>query len=261
MHSLLSVLGVGFLLGMRHATDADHVIAVTTIVSRERSIVRAAAIGALWGVGHTVTIVAVGAAIIAFGLVIPPRLGLTMELSVGLMLIALGVLNLRGLGRGVARLRGAHVHPHAHGDFVHTHEHRHGGAHHGHGAGDVPIARLDRRFAGLGLYQTVRPLVVGTVHGLAGSAAVALLVLVAIPEPRLGVLYLALFGAGTIAGMMLITAALALPFAYTAARLSGVNQALALGSAVVSLAFGVFLVYDLGIAKGLFSAARQWTPG
>src|SRR5262244_84075 len=102
MIPFLSIIALGFLLGMRHATDADHVIAVTTIVSRERSVARAAAIGMLWGIGHTVTIIAVGA------------------------------LNLRGLGRGVARLRGAHVHPHAHGDFVHSHTHGHDGTHHGH---------------------------------------------------------------------------------------------------------------------------------
>src|SRR6202171_3137263 len=90
------ILITGFVLGMRHATDPDHVIAVSTIVSRERSIVKAALIGILWGCGHTITIVAVGAAIIFFGMAIPARVGLTMEFSVGLMLILLGVLNLTG---------------------------------------------------------------------------------------------------------------------------------------------------------------------
>ena len=91
----LTILAVGFLLGMRHATDPDHVIAVSTIVG-ERSIPKAALIGILWGCGHTITIVAVGAAIIMFGLAISARVGLTMEFSVGLMLILLGVLNLTG---------------------------------------------------------------------------------------------------------------------------------------------------------------------
>src|SRR5206468_925849 len=94
MIGLLSIIAIGFFLGMRHATDPDHVIAVTTIVSQQRNTGRAALIGALWGLGHTVTIFVVGAAIILFNLVIPPRVGLTMELSVGIMLILLGGWNL-----------------------------------------------------------------------------------------------------------------------------------------------------------------------
>ena len=97
--SLISILVLGFVLGMRHATDADHVVAVSTIVSRERRIRSAAWIGALWGAGHTITIFAVGVGIIVFTLVIPPRVGLSMEFSVGLMLVLLGWVNLRGLGR------------------------------------------------------------------------------------------------------------------------------------------------------------------
>src|SRR6202165_4629353 len=97
MITLFSIIALGFFLGMRHATDPDHVIAVTTIVSRQRSVRHAALIGALWGVGHTITIFIVGSAIILFGLVIPPRVGLTMELSVGLMLVLLGILNLSGI--------------------------------------------------------------------------------------------------------------------------------------------------------------------
>ena len=110
--SLLSILVLGFVLGMRHATDADHVVAVSTIVSRERRIRSAAWIGALWGAGHTITIFAVGVGIIVFTLVIPPRVGLSMEFSVGLMLVLLGWVNLRGLGKN------------AHGEDRHTHAHR-----------------------------------------------------------------------------------------------------------------------------------------
>src|SRR5450432_3037335 len=99
MLAFYSIVAIGFWLGMQHATNADHVIAVTTIVSRQRSIRHAALIGALWGVGHTITIFLVGAAIILLGLKIPQRLGLTMELSVGLMLILLGILNLTGFTR------------------------------------------------------------------------------------------------------------------------------------------------------------------
>src|SRR6266481_250965 len=93
MVSFLSIMAVGFFLGMRHATDPDHVIAVTTIVARQRSLTRAALTGAFWGLGHTLTIFVVGAAIILFDVVIPARIGLSMEFSVALMLIFLGVMN------------------------------------------------------------------------------------------------------------------------------------------------------------------------
>src|SRR6202158_5455302 len=130
MITLLSIVALGFFLGMRHATDPDHVIAVTTIVSRQRSIRHAALIGVRLGLGHPIAILVVGSAIILFGLVIPPRLGLTMELSVGLMLILLGILNLSGFTRWItemftppAEALHAHVHPHVHGDYIHTHAH------------------------------------------------------------------------------------------------------------------------------------------
>ena len=268
MIPLLSIVLLGFALGVRHATDPDHVIAVTTIVSRQRSVGAAALIGVLWGIGHTLTILAVGGAIIVFGIVIPPRMGLAMELSVALMLILLGIFNLTGVMQWLAgrsptdHLHGddAHAHVHSHGDFVHTHRHRHAPADHGHAEDATPLDWLDGTFRRLGAYQTVRPLVVGVVHGLAGSAAVALLVLAAIPTPAWGIAYLLVFGAGTITGMMLITAASALPFAYTTRRFSQVNRYLAMASGVVSVAFGLFLVYRIGFVDGLFTDAPRWIP-
>ena len=261
MASLVSILLLGFFLGMRHATDPDHVIAVTTIVARQRRVGAAALIGVLWGIGHTLTMVAVGGAIIVFGVVIPPRLGLTMELSVALMLILLGLLNVSGIMRWITAIATpVHVHPHRHGDYAHSHAHGQTPAAHGHGEDDTPIARLDRRLGGLGLYQMLRPLVVGVVHGLAGSAAVALLVLATIPDPWWGIAYLVVFGAGTIAGMMLITAATALPFTYTVSRLAAVNRHLVLASGVASIGFGLFLVYRIGVVDGLFASGGPWTP-
>jgi len=256
---LVSILLLGFFLGMRHATDPDHVIAVTTIVARQRRVGAAALIGVLWGIGHTLTMVAVGGAIIVFGVVIPPRLGLTMELSVALMLILLGLLNVAGIMRWITAIATpVHVHPHRHGDYAHSHGHT--PAAHGHAEDDTAIARLDRRLGGLGLYQMLRPLVVGVVHGLAGSAAVALLVLATIPDPWWGIAYLVVFGAGTIAGMMLITAATALPFTYTVSRLAAVNRHLVLASGVASIGFGLFLVYRIGVVDGLFASGGPWTP-
>src|SRR6266481_1486033 len=183
MTSGLAILAIGFFLGMRHATDPDHVIAVSTIVSRERSIARAAFIGVLWGVGHTLTILAVGTAIILFGLAIPTRVGLTMEFCVGLMLILLGVLNLTGAMKWVSE-KFSPAHLHQHDARLHFHWHSHAPATEHHAESLAPPRLLERSFAGLGLYQALRPLFVGIVHGLAGSAAVALLVLSAIRDPK-----------------------------------------------------------------------------
>jgi high-affinity nickel-transport protein len=236
---------------MRHATDPDHVIAVTTIVSRERRLGSAALVGALWGIGHTVTIVLAGVVIIVFGAVVSPRVGLTMELSVALMLVLLGAASVLGALRSP---------PHAHGDYVHAHAHPRGTDGHGHGDDDTPLARLDLRFGWLGLYQVLRPLVVGVVHGLAGSAAVALLVLASIREPLPALGYLVVFGVGTIVGMVLVTVAISVPFAYTARRSLLLHRSLAFTAGLLSLGFGLFLVYHTGFAGGLFTGEYRWTP-
>jgi high-affinity nickel permease len=268
MISLLSIIALGFFLGMRHATDPDHVIAVTTIVSRYRKISHAALIGAFWGVGHTLTILVVGSGIILFGWVIPARMGLSMEFSVGLMLILLGVLNLTGIlqwimdtitpAHGIAGA--GHSHPHSHGDYIHTHPHQHEPESHPHSLEQTPLNWFDRHLGQLGFYQVVRPLVVGLVHGLAGSAAVALLVLTTIRNPKWAIVYLLVFGVGTIAGMMLITGAMVLPFAYADKRFARLNQGLRVASGVISVAFGLFLVYEIGFVNGLFTSHPQWTP-
>jgi hypothetical protein len=257
----LPLLLLGFFLGMRHATDADHVIAVTAIVSRERSLWLAARIGGLWGLGHTLTILAAGGAIILFGIVIPPRLGLTLEFSVAVMLVLLGALNLTGILRSLRAAPGlvppgqaAHSHPHTHGDYVHTHPHGHGPGGHGHAEDQTPQARLDRIFGRLGPYQALRPLIVGVVHGLAGSAALALLVLATVRDPAWALAYLVVFGGGTIAGMIVMTTAIGLPVAYTAARSVRLHRWLGVASGLVSLGFGLFLAYQVGIVGGLFTA-------
>ena len=265
MVTLLSLIALGFFLGMRHATDPDHVIAVTTIVSRQRDIRHAALIGVLWGLGHTITILLVGSAIILFGLVIPPRLGLTMELSVGMMLILLGLMNLTGMLRWISNPvapahHSQHSHAHAHGDFIHSHLHSHTPEAHGHSENATPVNWMDRTFGRLGLYQIVRPLAVGIVHGLAGSAAVALLVLTTIRVPTWAVLYLLVFGVGTVAGMMLITAAIAVPFTLSENRFRRLNRGLSLASGLLSLAFGLFIVYQMGIVNGLFTQNPKWVP-
>jgi high-affinity nickel-transport protein len=268
MFSGLAILAIGFFLGMRHATDPDHVIAVSTIVSRERSLQKASLIGAFWGLGHTLTVAIVGAAIILFNLSIPARVGLTMEFAVSLMLILLGVLNLTGVSKWLSekfspahpRVVGTHAHIHEHDHRLHYHWHSHAPTQEHH-ADSLPAPRMVApRLLTLGWFHTLRPLLIGIVHGLAGSAAVALLVLTTIREPRWAVFYLLVFGAGTIAGMMLITCALALPFSYAGARFTGLHHALITGSGLLSFGFGLFLAYQIGFVDGLFTSHPAWSP-
>ncbi len=315
MITLLSISLLGFFLGMRHATDPDHVIAVTTIVSRERNIFHAALIGVFWGLGHTFTILLVGSAIILFKLTIPARLGLSMELSVGFMLILLGALNLTGaLQRAMDWIaaRGAGGDAHSHWFFgrqiFHTHDEY--GDPISNDAfslpgwtvveGELSTARQDTQeeldsslqvvqgapptisgevqtepdfspneinaepaagwWKKLSVFHIVRPLLVGIVHGLAGSAAVALLVLATINRPAWAIGYLLIFGLGTVAGMMLITAAIAIPFAYSMRHFTRLNRGLALASGFLSLAFGIFLCYQIGFVDGLFTGRANWVP-
>jgi high-affinity nickel-transport protein len=210
MLSLVAVVLTGLLLGVRHAADPDHVLAVTTVVSRERSFWRASRVGVLWGLGHTATVCLVGGAILGLELTVPPRLGLGLEFVVALMLIGLGVLNL--VGRPAA----------------------------------AP--------------SPLRPVVVGMVHGLAGSAAIALLVLATIDRPAWSAVYLAVFGLGTIVGMMLVTALVALPSLYAATHVPAMERWLRMASGAASLAFGLVLAHQIGVVDGLFGADPQWDP-
>jgi nickel/cobalt exporter len=246
----VTVVLLGLFLGIRHSTDPDHVVAVSTIVSRHKSIKHSAMIGMLWGLGHSLTIFLVGAVIIFFGVVIPPRFGLSMEFSVALMLILLGVLNLTGVLRWITdRFTPTQT----------TNEMS--------GTSSTPVLPSARRetFAErtvgkLGLYQTLRPFVIGLVHGLAGSAAVALLVLSTIRSPAWATAYLLVFGAGTMVGMMLMTTAIALPIAYTGKKFLGANRFMTTTSGLFSMAFGLFLVYQIGLVDGLFRAHPHWIP-
>ena len=268
MIGLLSILAVGFFLGMRHATDPDHVIAVTTIVSNQRNSMRAALIGAFWGVGHTLTIFVVGAGIILFNLVIPVRVGLSMELSVAVMLIILGLWNVAGFlrsapGASIHAHEGesiVHSHPHSHGDYTHNHPHVHHAEGHSHLTADMPVAWMDRVFGTVSVYQYLRPFVVGVVHGLAGSAAVALLVLSTIRNVHWAIAYLLVFGVGTIAGMMLITMSLASAFRMVGKTRHKFSRRLALASGLLSVGFGLFVAYQICIVNGFFTAHARWIP-
>src|SRR5579872_3853302 len=257
MIDIFPIIALGFFLGMRHATDPDHIIAITTIVARHRTIKNAVLIGASWGLGHTLTILTVGGAIILLGLVIPVRVGLSMEFSLALMLILLGLMNLSGNLKRVTqfsssthRVQGQlHSHSHTDDNSIDTHPREfsleaHAKSQH------ATLSWLDGCFAGIGFYQILRPLFVGLIHGLAGSAAVALLVLTTIQSAKWAIAYLVVFGIGTIGGTMLITGVVVLPFAYTSTQSVRVNQGLRLASGLISVAFGLFLAYRIGFVDG-----------
>ena len=219
---LLPTLGLGFLFGLQHATDPDHVVAVATIVSRTRRFDAGALIGAFWGVGHTATIVIMGMAIIVFNVTVTPSVGLSLELCVAVMLLVLGIFRI------VRLIRNRHDEDHA------------------------PMgAPLGFRSAlgAVGKGQAIRSMAIGFVHGLAGSAAVALLVLSTVKSPYAAAAYLLLFGLGTIGGMTVITALLSLPFRVPLLTL---NRGLALGTGVGSFVFGLFLIVQIGFVDGLF---------
>ena len=266
MSQLLALAGFGFLLGMRHATDADHVIAVTTILNRSRRFAHTTLIGALWGLGHTITVVIVGVLIIAFNVVIPPPVGLAMEFAVALMLIGLGILNLTGGMRAFTE----RLTPPA---PIHGHEHEHIHAHDDEPSTTLTVMptsmdtapiRISGGPAGVvatfGWYQLLRPVVVGLVHGLAGSAAVALLVLATIEDTGTAIGYLVIFCIGVAAGMAALTTVIGLPFWVARARSQQINRWLTLGSGILSLAFGIYLGYQIGIVDGLFTGNFQWDP-
>lgn len=271
----LGIAFLGLLMGVRHATDPDHVIAVTTIVSRERRLTAASRVGIVWGFGHTLTVLAVGAAIIIFKIAIPTRLGLAMEFAVAIVLILLGVGAFASLVQLVVRrIAGApvavdpplvvHSHAHDHGVGQHRHPHVHSDSC-DHTSEQVPPHHEHSLPAGaLSSFGIRRPLLrsfcVGLVHGLAGSAAIALLVLSAIPQPLWATLYLGIFCLGTIVGMGLITTAIATPFAVAAQRMLWMHQSLVTGSGLLSFGFGLFLAYQLGIVDHLFGTVPNWTP-
>jgi high-affinity nickel permease len=266
MIDLLSIIVLGLFLGMRHATDPDHVIAVTAIVARHRSARHAAVIGFFWGIGHALTILCFGSGIFVLGWVIPARIGIYMEFSVGMMLILLGGWNLSGIVPWFRRSRPSdfsltgqiHVNPHSHGDYVHTRSHGTDLEAHPHLPEKKSLGWLDRPFGSIGRYPILRPLIVGIVHGFAGSAAVALLVLTTIQNVQWAIVYLLVYGFGTIVGMMLITVAIALPFAYTK-RSTGLEHGLRIASGLISLGFGFFIVYQIVVVAGLFGGNLQWT--
>ncbi len=230
--TILTVPVFGFLLGVKHALDADHIVAVTTIVSRSSSLRRSVLAGLSWGIGHALTIFLVGFAVLVFKLTIPDRLALSMEFVVGVVLILLGAPLIRQLVTGRA-----HVHLHQHGDKQHLHSHSHD---------ETP---------GHDHQHIRRPLLIGMVHGLAGSGALTVLVLSTMPSVNQGLFFLLLFGVGSILGMLVFSGLISLPFSFTAGRSLKLNLWVRGVAGVISIVFGIFIMWQTGFVGGLFLSA------
>lgn len=254
--TITSALAFGFVLGLRHAVEADHLAAVSAIVSERKGVWGAAVLGGLWGVGHTASLVAAAVAVILFDLRVGERTALLLEACVGLMLVALGANALRKLARG-GRL---HLHSHHHGGREHAHPHVHDetdlAREHGeaetHGRGKAGRAAHTHH----GLRFDARTLAVGMLHGLAGSAALMLLVVSTVESRVAGLLYVVAFGVGSAGGMMLMGALVSLPMRLTAARFRSANLLIRGAAGLFSLGLGLLMIYEIGSVSGLFTPSR-----
>ena len=228
--SISVILATGFIFGLQHALDPDHLVAVSTIVSEHKSVSRSSLVGTFWGVGHTSSLLLVSLIVLLLRVSIPENIARWMEAPVALMLIVLGVTTII---RAV-RERGLRIHTHTHShdeSSPHTHLHIHLEEEHVH----------QHRYFKLGK----RPFMVGLVHGVAGSAALTLLVLVKIPSVALGLIYIGVFGIGSIGGMLLMSGLIGLPFALTARRYEFLNGGIRLVAGAVSILYGLVLAWKL----------------
>ena len=262
----LSILIAGLLLGMKHATEADHLAAVATLATRQTSLAQTIKQGVAWGVGHTLTLTLFGGMVLVLGKAIPQHVEKALELAVGLMLIALGADVLRRLSRQRIHF---HLHSHVMGPrHAHAHSHAGEGAHqfslhrHAHAQG-IPMRW---RAVGSGQVATqamaehphvhvrglpLRALGVGMMHGMAGSAALILLSLGAGQSVAVGLLYNALFGAGSIIGMALLSVAIAIPLRLSAGYLGWLHKGMMVLVGGFTCGLGAFMVYRIGFVEGL----------
>jgi ABC-type nickel/cobalt efflux system permease component RcnA len=240
--STIAVLGVGLVFGLKHATEVDHVIAVTTIVSQHKSVWRSALVGALWGAGHTAALLVTGTLVLFLRVAIPERVSSWLEFGVALMIIGLGAA---ALWRVLREGSGVHVHKHMHDGLSHVHVHFHEQeTKHD----STSVSSHSHAISRIG----IRPLLIGTMHGLAGSGALTLLVLTQIRSTWIGLLYLAIFSVGSIVGMLLMSGLIGLPFALTSKNLTTFHHRLQTAAALLSICFGIWYAYQTGFASGLF---------
>ena len=235
--SMMAILSIGLVFGLKHATEVDHVVAISTIVSRHKNIFHSALVGALWGAGHTASLLLVAAIVLSLRVAIPEKVSSWFEFGVAIMIIGLGISALR---RALQKNAHVHLHQHNHDGLSHTHIHFHENetrhepalqSQHSHS-----VSRLGWK-----------PVLIGMMHGLAGSGALMLLVLTQINSPWLGFAYVATFGFGSIAGMLLMSGLIGLPFAFSSRKLTHLHQGLQTVAAVFSICFGLWYAYKAAI--------------
>lgn len=234
--STITILFFGFLLGLKHATEADHLAAVSTIVTEKKSILSSAIVGGFWGLGHTVSLAIAGLMVLFLNLQISERTESILEFCVGVMLVYLGLNVVQKIIRGGT----LHFHTHEHGGNLHAHPHAHEKAH---------THEEEKTHHGFSL--SPRPLIVGMIHGLAGSAALMLLVIPTINSRLVGMLYIVIFGIGSIGGMMLMSFLVGLPFHFTALRFNRFDAALRCVAGLASIVIGLMIVYEKGFAQSI----------
>jgi sulfite exporter TauE/SafE len=234
--STFAVLGLGFFLGLKHAIEADHLAAVGTIVSERKSLWSSAIVGGIWGLGHTISLFVAGIFVLLLNFQISEQTERILEFCVGIMLLFLGLNVFRKIAQGGK----VHFHTHEHGEHAHVHPHLHE-----HDKTDEPNSHHGFKFDPKALF-------IGMIHGLAGSAALMLLVIPTIESRPLGLLYIAIFGIGSIGGMMLMSLLVGLPFHFTATKFNQYNRILQGVAGLVSIVVGLLIVYEKGVTEGLF---------
>lgn len=229
---LLSILGLGFILGIKHAIEPDHVIAVSTIASQSKKLFRSSLAGVFWGIGHTATLFLIGIILIAMKGEIPEKWAMSLEFLVGIMLVYLGVTT-------ILSFKNIHLHQHEYNSELHkhVHSHDHSGSHlHNHQHKKVSY---------------VKSMMIGFVHGLAGSGAMVLLTMSTVKTAWEGAIYILIFGVGTVAGMLIFTTIIGIPFVFSAKKIN-LNKTFTQVTGVISTAFGIYYMYNLGVTEGLF---------
>jgi ABC-type nickel/cobalt efflux system permease component RcnA len=231
---MLAILGLGFLLGMRHALEADHVAAVSSIAARRTDIGDIVRHGLTWGLGHTLTLFVFAGAAILLGHAIPQSWSRPLETAVGIMLVGLGAHVLWRLWRDRV-----HFHHHSHGDgTVHLHAHSHARE-----APNETVPHVRARHEHVHGFRW-RTLLVGLMHGMAGSAALLVLAVTQAASPAIGLGYVALFGIGSMIGMGALSSVIALPLAVSARWLTSANRGLQGAVGVVTIAIGIMTIVE-----------------
>lgn len=221
--TLVGLLGLGLLLGLKHATETDHVVAVSTFVSQTRSLKKSTMAGVLWGIGHTITLFIVGGIILLLKVNIPEKVAMGMELPVAIVLVVLGVRLITK-----ARKQKIHLHTHEHQDNAHAHLHSHEHS-------------TSHRHPHQSLWM-------GLLHGLAGSAALVLLVAGATPSPLQGLAFILVFGLGSVIGMLIVSTLIGLPLLLST-KFKKVDSAMQLAAGSLSVFVGALLIYELLIVE------------